>query len=375
MSGFDVDLRHDYPGFALDVRFQAGAGITALFGRSGSGKTTVVNAIVGLMRPREGRITVAGEQVQDAAKGLWLPAHKRRIGTVFQDARLFPHLTVGQNLDYGRWFARGRQGGASRAQIVDLLGIGHLLDRRPALLSGGEKSRVALGRAILSRPRALLMDEPLAALDEARKAEILPYLERMRDELALPVLYISHSLAEVARLADTVVLIEAGRIIGSGPAQQVLSDPNLAPGLGLRDAGAFLTVPVAAHDADGLTRFDHAAGPIWLPQVDAPIGAVLRLRILAQDVILSRKRPEGLSALNILPGRIIGILSGVGPGVMLRLALAGEEVLLARVTRRSVDRLDLVPGDEVFAVLKSVSVGRENIGREGMRSTVAGPAA
>jgi molybdate transport system ATP-binding protein len=362
MNGFVVDIRHDFPGFALVVRFEAGAGITALFGRSGSGKTTVVNAIAGLMRPQEGRIEVMGTAVQDTATGLWLPAHKRRIATVFQDARLFPHLTVGQNLDYGRWFARARPEAASRDQIVDLLGIGHLLDRRPAHLSGGEKSRVALGRAILSRPRALLLDEPLAALDEARRGEILPYLERMRDELALPVLYISHSLSEVARLADTVVLIEAGRITEQGPAQQVLSDPSLAPGLGLRDAGAVLTMRVVAQDADGLTRLDHPAGPIWLPRVDAPIGAALRLRILAQDVILSRNRPEGLSALNILPGRVIDIRSGSRPGVMLRLALAGGEVLLARITRRSVERLALAEGGEVFAVLKSVSVGRENIG-------------
>lgn len=364
MSGFSVDIAHDFPGFALDVRFEAGPGITALFGRSGSGKTSVVNAMAGLMRPARGRIGIAGQLVQDSGAGLWLPAHRRRLGVVFQDARLFAHLTVGQNLDYGRWFF-GSSGPVSRPHIIDLLGIGHLLDRRPALLSGGERQRVALGRAILSNPRALLMDEPLAALDEARKAEILPYLERLRDELALPVLYISHSLSEVARLADTIVMIDGGKVTGSGPTQRVLSDPALAPGLGLREAGAVLTLTVQGQDEDGMTRLSHPAGPILLPRIEAPVGAALRVRILAQDVILSRTRPEDLSALNILPGQVMDLTMGNGPGVMVRLALTGGEVLLARITRRSVDRMGLVAGLPVFAVLKSLAVGRENIGQAG----------
>lgn len=364
MSGFSVEIAHEFPGFALDVRFQAGPGITALFGRSGSGKTSVVNAISGLMRPRQARILVGDQLVQDSGAGLWLPAHQRRLGVVFQDARLFPHLTVAQNLDYGRWFAKSG-GGASRGHIIDLLGIGHLLDRRPSLLSGGERQRVALGRAILSGPRALLMDEPLAALDEARKAEILPYLERLRDELSLPVLYISHSLSEVARLADTIVLIDGGKITGAGPAQQVMADPSLAPGLGLRDAGAILTLRVEAQEDDGLTRLTHPAGTVWLPKTLSPAGAAIRVRILAQDVILSLTRPEGLSALNILSGQIMDITATSGPGVMVRLALPGGEVLLARVTSRSVDRMGLTPGLQVFAVLKSVTVGHENIGQAG----------
>lgn len=364
MSGFFVEIHHEFQGFALDIRFDTGPGVTALFGRSGSGKSTVVQAVAGLLTPRAGRIAIGGEVVFDRARNLYLPAHKRRIGTVFQDARLFPHLTVAQNLDYGRWFARHHPaGGVSRAHVIDLLGIGHLMSRRPAHLSGGERQRVALGRAILSNPRALVMDEPLAALDEPRKAEILPLLERLRDEMTLPVLYISHSLSEVARLADRIVVIDNGRIQGSGSVQQVLSDAKLAPGLGLREAGAVLTVRVAGQDADGLTRLDHAAGPLWLPRVEAPLGAHLRLRILAQDVILSPKRPENLSALNILPGQIIDVTAGQGPGVLIRLALDGGEVLLARITRRSAERLGLGPGTAVFAVLKSVSVGRENIGQ------------
>lgn len=362
MSGFSVDIVHEFPGFALDARFDTGPGITALFGRSGSGKSTVVQAVAGLLRARAGRVVIGGCPVFDSASGLNLPAHRRRIGTVFQDARLFPHLTVAQNLDYGRWFARHHAGGVSRAHVTHLLGIGHLMDRRPGHLSGGERQRVALGRAILSNPRALIMDEPLAALDAARKAEILPLLERLRDEMTMPILYISHSLSEVARLADTIVVIDGGKVITTGPAQAVLADPGLVPGLGLRDAGAVLTVRVAGQDADGLTRLEHAAGPLWLSRVDAPLGAALRVRILAQDVILSPTRPEALSALNILPGQIIDLTTGGGSGVLVRLALAGGEVLLARITGRSVERLGLGPGSQVFAVLKSVAVGHENIG-------------
>jgi molybdate transport system ATP-binding protein len=194
-----VRLCHRFGGFDLDLAFDAPGGVTALFGRSGAGKTTVINAVAGLLRPDAGRIVAAGRVLLDTGAGVNLPAHRRRIGYVFQDARLFPHLTVRQNLLYGRWFG-GRRDGPGLDRIVALLGIGGLLPRRPATLSGGEKARVAIGRAILSNPDLLALDEPLAALDEARRAEILPYLERLRDDLGLPMLYVSHALAEVARL-------------------------------------------------------------------------------------------------------------------------------------------------------------------------------
>jgi molybdate transport system ATP-binding protein len=358
-----VSLQHSLGNFRLEAAFEAPPGVTVLFGRSGSGKTTVVNVVAGLLRPDRGRIVVDGTPVLDTGTGLMLPPHRRRMGYVFQDGRLFPHLTVRQNLLYGRWFApKGTE--ADLGRIAELLGIAGLLDRRPGGLSGGENQRVAIGRAILSNPRLLLMDEPLAALDEGRKAEILPYLERLRDELRLPILYVSHSVAEVARLATTVVLLEAGRVVSVGPAMEVLADPAMAPVMGLREAGAMLTARLVGQDADGLTRFETGGGPLWLPQVGAAEGSVLRLRILAQDVMLAVERPRGISALNVLAGRVEEVRIGEGPGAMVRLRV-GEEVLLARITRRSVGALELVSGKPVFAVLKAVSVAQENVGSGG----------
>lgn len=357
-----VSLRHRLGAFALDASFAAPDGITALFGRSGSGKTTIVNAVAGLLRPDAGRIVVGDTVLFDRAAGVDVPPHRRRIGYVFQDARLFPHLNVRQNLLYGRRFA-GADGPAPE-RVCDLLGIGHLLSRRPGALSGGERQRVALGRAILSNPRILLMDEPLAALDSARKAEIVPYLERLRDETRLPILYVSHSAAEIARLATTVVLIEDGSVTASGPAAQVLADPGSIPAIGLRETGAIITARLEGHDGDGLSRLATAAGPLWLPQVAAAPGAVLRLRILAQDVMLALTRPEGISALNILEATVADLRRGDGPGAMVRLAI-GDETLLARITARSARALDLRPGLQLFAVLKAVAVAPDAVGPGG----------
>ena len=355
-----VRLEHDFAGFALRADFDAPAGVTALFGRSGSGKTTVVNAVAGLLSPDKGRIELDGTVLLDTATRTHLPVHRRRIGYVFQDARLFPHLTVRQNLLYGR-LMRGLRGGGDLDRVIAMLGLEPLLSRRPAALSGGEKSRVAIGRALLSDPRMLLMDEPLASLDEGRKREILPYLERLRDEGGVPILYVSHSVAEIARLATTVVLMEGGRVVTSGPASVVLSDPAAAPALGLREAGALLAAMVAAHEEDGLTRLATSAGPVWLPHVDAPVGSGLRFRVAAQDVIIARERPSGLSALNVLPARIVAIRQGDGPGALVQLR-AGEDLLLARITRRSADALGLAEGMEVHAVIKSLAVAQRDVG-------------
>ena len=351
-----VQLKHRFPGLTLDVAFQAAPGVTALFGRSGSGKTTVVNAVAGLLRPDSGLITAQGVTLFDGKINL-LP-HQRRLGYVFQEARLFPHLTVRANLKYGAFFA---QTSGDFAQIVDLLGIESLLARHPGALSGGEKQRVAIGRALLTNPRILLMDEPLAALDEARKAEILPYIERLRDR-AIPVLYVSHSVSEIARIAHSVVVLDQGRVLQQGPVRQVFSDPALAPHLGLREAGSVLQAVIAAHDPDGLTRLDTAAGPIWLPHVDAPPGTRIHVRIAAEDIVLSRDRPHGLSALNILTVQVATITLTDGPSALIQLR-AGPDLLLARITRRSVLALDLHPGQPVHAILKSVAVAPGDIGK------------
>ncbi len=355
-----VRLHHRFPSFTLDATFDAPPGVTALFGRSGSGKTTVINAVAGLLRADIGHIALEGRVLFDTQTRRNLPPHRRRIGYVFQEGRLFPHLTVRQNLLYGRWFSRTSDG-VPFDRVVDLLGIAPLLERRPAALSGGEKQRVAIGRALLSNPGLLLMDEPLAALDDARKAEILPYLERLRDQTATPILYVSHSMAEVARLATTLVVMDAGRVLRTGPASAILSDPDAAPLFGLREAGAYLTARIAAHEADGLTSLYTSAGPMLLPRIDAAPGTALRVRVHAQDVILSRDRPVGLSALNILPATVTTLRLGDGPGALVQLQ-AGSDLLLARITRRSAAALTLAPGTPVFAILKSVSVARDDVG-------------
>ena len=348
-----VAIKHDFADFALDIDFATPFGLTALFGLSGAGKTSVIRAVAGLLRPDFARITLNGVAVQD------LPVHRRRMGYVFQEPRLFPHLSVQQNLRYGLRFAP--QAGLEFGAVVGLLGLQPLLNRAPAALSGGEKQRVAIGRALLSNPQMLLMDEPFSALDSARKAEILPYLERLRDQAGLPILYVSHALPEVARLATTIVVLQQGRVVRVGPCAEVLADPAMAGVLGLRDAGALITARLVAHEADGLSQLQTAAGPVFLPHLSGPVGAVLRLRIPAQDVMLSLKRPTGISALNILPVNVVSVRIGDGPGAIISLAL-GAEILLARITRRSADAMNLCPGDRVFAVLKSVALAQGDVG-------------
>jgi molybdate transport system ATP-binding protein len=356
----EVAVRHRFEGFALDAAFSAPPGVTVLFGRSGSGKTTIVNAVAGLLMPQAGRIASGEWVLLDTARGIRLRPHRRRLGYIFQEGRLFPHLTVRQNLGYGAWFAPKDAPREEMGRVVELLGIGHLLDRRPGALSGGEKQRVAIGRALLSAPRLILADEPLAALDEARKAEILPYFERLRDEVSVPILYVSHAASEVARLATTVVALDAGRVVAQGPAAEVLGDPGVLPA-GAREAGALLTARVARHHDDGLTELDAAGLALFLPRVAKAPGATLRVRIAAHDVILSRARPEGLSALNILPGTVREVRPGEGPGAIVALDTAAGRVL-ARVTQRSAAALGLAPGVAVHAIVKTVSVAPSDIG-------------
>jgi molybdate transport system ATP-binding protein len=355
-----IDLKHRFRDFALDLDFEVPEGITVLFGRSGSGKSTVIRAIAGLFKPDHARISLDGRVLCDSEAKLFLPPHKRRVGTIFQDARLFPHLTVAQNLDFGRRFSRRDVPEREVAQMVEMLGIGTLLERRPDGLSGGEQQRVAIGRALLSGAELILADEPLAALDEGRKAEILPYFERLRDEIAIPVLYVSHSPAEVARLATTVIALEAGRVIGQGAADLVLSDPAVLP-VGTAGAGALLRATVHAHHADGLTELSAGGAALFLPHLETPVGHPVRLRIAAQDVMLSLERPTGLSALNILSGVVSQISPTQGAGVLVVLDTDAGRVL-SQVTRRSVAALNLREGVRCHAVIKTVSIARDNIG-------------
>ncbi|MBN2631619.1 MAG: molybdenum ABC transporter ATP-binding protein [Rhodobacteraceae bacterium] len=355
-----VDLAHGFGAFRLNVAFAAPPGMTVLFGRSGSGKTSIANAVAGLMRPERGRVSVGDWVLVDTDAGLCLPSHRRRLGYIFQEGRLFPHLTVRQNLAYGAWFAPKDAPREDMGRVVEMLGIGPLLARRPAGLSGGERQRVAIGRALLAAPRLILADEPLSALDEERKAEILPYFERLRDEVRVPILFVSHSPTEVARIATTVVALEAGRVSRIGTAAEVLGDPALAP-MGVRSAGAVITATLVRQHDDGLSELDAGGIALFLPRVEAALGNAIRLRIAAHDVILSREVPKGLSALNILPGTVEAVHHGDGPGAMIRLTTPAGAVL-ARVTRRSADLLGLQPGVAAYAIIKSVAPAPDDVG-------------
>jgi molybdate transport system ATP-binding protein len=368
----EVEIKHRLGRFALDVGFASGAGLTALFGRSGAGKTSVVNIIAGLIRPERGRVVVDGSVLLDTARGIFVPMHRRRIGYIFQEGRLFPHLSVRQNLLYGRWFSRRGARQATIGEVGALLGIEHLLDRRPGALSGGEKQRVAIGRALLANPRLLLMDEPLAALDTPRKDEILPYIEKLRDEAGIPIVYVSHAIAEVTRLATTMVLMSEGKVDAVGPVTELMGRLDLYPRTGRFEAGAVIETRVAGHDSTyGLTHLSCAAGEIRVPRLDLPEGAAVRVRIRARDVIVATTLPTGLSALNALPGHVAEIGGDLGPVRDLRIAIAGGSVL-ARITYRSLSELDLTPGRAVFVIIKSVAVDRHSLGiRGGQRDEAA----
>ncbi len=354
----DLVIRKSLGDFRLDISLQVpGGGVLALFGRSGAGKTSVISAIAGLLRPEDGHIRVAEQTLFDAARGIDLPPHRRRVGYVFQDARLFPHLTVRDNLLYG--FRRAPKDltlAHAPEHIIALLGIEHLLARRPAALSGGEKQRVAIGRALLAQPRILLMDEPLAALDAPRRREILPYLERLRDELRLPVVYVSHALDEVLRLANRVAIIEGGRVAALGTPSELSLRPELRSLLGDSEAGAIIEATVLSVDPDyGLTTLAFPGGELRVPGIDARAGSRLTLRIRARDVSIALWPPAGLSIRNVLPAIVAGIREDTGALAEVTLDLGGGSLLLARITREAVHRLGLQPGQPVHALVKSVS--------------------
>jgi molybdate transport system ATP-binding protein len=346
-------FRLDYPGFTLDVDLDLpGSGVTAVFGQSGCGKTTLLRCIAGLERGA-GRLDVNGETWQDAAT--FLSTHRRPLGYVFQDARLFAHLTVAGNLDYGMRRAAGADS-SRRAPIIDLLGLGSLLERLPERLSGGEQQRVAIARALLTAPRLLLLDEPLAALDHARKREILPWLERLKDELEIPVIYVSHAADEVARLADHLVVLEGGRNLAHGPLAETLARVDLPIRLG-EDAGAVFAATVAERDAEWhLARVEFDGGELWVKDSGVPVGRRVRVRILARDVSIAGSRHDDVSILNLLPATVIALAGEDHPSAVLVQLRAGATTLLARLTRRSAQRLDLVPGREVWVQIKAVAL-------------------
>ncbi|THF59628.1 molybdenum ABC transporter ATP-binding protein [Ollibium composti] len=355
-----IDIARRQGNFMLETRFESAGRLTALFGPSGSGKSSLINIIAGLARPERGRVAVDGRVLVDTERRLFVPRHKRRVGLVFQDARLFPHMSVSANLRYGRFFTPAAERYAGMDAVVDLLGIGALLDRRPSGLSGGEKQRVAIGRALLASPRLLLMDEPLASLDEARKAEIMPYIERLRDETKIPIVYVSHSVAEVARLASEVVVLSAGKVTAAGPAAAILQRLDLLPDEERGEGGALLETVVARHDAEfAMTVLASAAGEIRVPRLDLAVGAPVRVRIRARDVMIATERPHGLSALNVLAGRVVSIEPEDDASVDVRMDCNGATIV-SRITRQSRQALGLEPGREVFAVVKTLSFDRAN---------------
>ncbi|WP_020656931.1 molybdenum ABC transporter ATP-binding protein [Massilia niastensis] len=356
MSGIQARFRIDRGAFVLDVDLDfPERGVTALFGHSGSGKTTCLRVLAGLERAPGARVTVGGETWQDEARGVFVPTHRRAVGYVFQEASLFPHLSVRGNLEFGLTRIAPGERRFELAPVAELLGIAHLLEQRPAHLSGGERQRVAIARTLLASPRLLLMDEPLASLDLKRKLEILPYLERMHDELALPIVYVSHSPDEVARLADHLVLLEGGRVAASGPLVETLARIDLAPGFD-EDAGVVIDAVVDGHEPHGLTRLRFGGGMLYVSQRREAPGSRVRCRIHARDVSLTLERARGTSIVNILPVVVSEVGAGGAEGQVLVRMQVGDSALLARITEHSRRELGIAPGSRLWAQVKGVAL-------------------
>ncbi|WP_249115763.1 molybdenum ABC transporter ATP-binding protein [Azoarcus sp. L1K30] len=355
--GIHARFRVGYPGFALDVDLRLpGRGVTALFGHSGSGKTTCLRCVAGLESADMGVLEVNGELWQDSARGVFVPTHRRSLGYVFQEASLFPHLSVRRNLEFGMKRVAAATRRVAWDQAVDLLGIESLLDRMPERLSGGERQRVGIARALLTSPRLLLMDEPLAALDLKRKHEILPYLERLHDELEIPVLYVSHSPDEVARLADHVVLLDQGRVVAQGGLVATLARLDL-PTAFTEDAGVVVESVIAEHDEHyHLSRLDFPGGNVLVARRPEAIGHRLRFRVHARDVSLAESRNENSSITNLLPAVVCEVVTADTPAHVLVRLDAGGTPLIARITRRSCDQLGIVAGRQMWAQIKAVAL-------------------
>lgn len=342
--------------FTLEADFSAAMpGVVALFGRSGSGKTTLINLIAGLTRPDSGRVELDGEVLCDTAAGRWVPAERRGIGYVFQDSRLFPHLTVLGNLRYGLQRAHGRPAVASLDEVAGLLALQPLLARRPAGLSGGERQRVALGRALLSQPRLLLLDEPLAALDAARRAEVLPYLQALRDALRVPMVYVSHQLEEVLQLATYMVLLEGGRSLAHGTPEEVSLKPELRAIAGPEAAGAVLEGRVSEPGAGSLASIKVPGGTLRVALPGATAGTPVRVQLLARDLILATQEPRSLSVRNALTGTVSELAPESDEHVLVTVDLGGGRAL-ARITQEAATALGLAPGTPVWVLVKAVSL-------------------
>jgi molybdate transport system ATP-binding protein len=349
-------------GFTLDVAFTNDAGIIALFGPSGSGKTMIINVIAGLLRPDRGRVVLDNVALVDTQESIFVPSHRRRVGLIFQDAQLFPHLDVRQNLLYGRWFAPKGENGVSFDAVIATLGIGHLLRRRPGQLSGGEKQRVAIGRALLSAPKILLMDEPLAALDNERKLEILPLIESLRDDFRIPIVYVSHAVEEVARLAARVVMLERGRVTACGQVDDVLVHAHSGFDEDRFNRSSVIVGKLSGVDADyGLTEIAHPAGTIWLAGQEGPVGREARVIIRATDVTLATEPPRHLSVRTTLSGSVAGIDADGGPLAAVTIDLVGHGQLVALATRKAIEELKLAHGDKVFALVKTVALDERTV--------------
>ncbi|MEQ8397095.1 molybdenum ABC transporter ATP-binding protein [Thalassobaculum sp.] len=360
-----IDIRARLGRFALEAAFDVPTdGVTALFGRSGAGKTSILNAVAGLLQPTAGRIAIDDVTFFDSTARIDVPIPQRRLGVVFQDGRLFPHLTVRANLLYGA--PRDPTLTAeppSFDDVVALLGLSPLLDRRPPGLSGGERQRVAIGRALLMKPQALLMDEPLAALDGARKAEVLPMLAELRALRRVPIVYVSHQMDEVVRLADTLVLVSDGQIAAVGPVEDLTSRIDLRPLTGRHEAGAVLRGRVASIEPEwGLALIELGQQTFTVPATDLAVGQGLRVRIRARDVAIAVTPPSATSVLNALAGTIVNIAATDGPHVDIRISLLDGQHLWARITRKSAAALRLEEGCPVYALVKAGAIDRHSLG-------------
>ncbi|WOC16809.1 Vitamin B12 import ATP-binding protein BtuD [Pseudochrobactrum sp. MP213Fo] len=355
-NALDLNIHGGNGGFRVDAAFRAETGVTALFGASGAGKTTLLRMIAGTLRPEQGRIAIGEHVLFDSEKQINLKPEQRHIGYVYQDARLFPHLTVLRNLTYAAWAGK-RQPVRKLEDITALLGIEHLLQRKPHQLSGGEKQRVAIGRALLSAPKLLLLDEPLSSLDHARREEILPYLEQLRDESGLPIVFVSHEVDEVARLADTLVLLEQGRVRESGSVFDIFSQID-----GSGETTSVLLKGTVTRNDDHYAMAEIAIGGVKFQLTDQTLqtGMNVRLRIRSKDVSLARTAPVGISIRNVFPVVIHSISTDSGPFAELNLQL-GDTELLSRISRKSVQDLELRQGEQIFALIKAVSIDRSAV--------------